>query len=135
MRRAVASKRIWTPVGYSRAVREGRTIEVSGTTSADEFGEVLHPQDPYGQTQECLRIIERALGELGAQLSDVVRTRVFLRDISMWEEVGRAHAEAFASGIPPASSFIGGADLLHPDLLVEVEATAIVIGDSSDDVG
>jgi len=126
-RRAVPSNRVWSTVGYSRAVRIGSLIEVAGTSSSGPDGQILHPGDMYAQAKEVLSIIEDALHQLGGRLEDVVRTRVFVTDISRWEEAGRAHGEAFAGlAVPPASAFYGIKELLHPDLLIEVEAEAIV---------
>jgi enamine deaminase RidA (YjgF/YER057c/UK114 family) len=123
----VPSNRMWSEVGYSRAVRIGDLIEVAGTSSSGPNGAILHPGDMYLQAKEVLRIIESAIIELGGTLEDVVRTRVFVTDISLWQEAGRAHGEAFAHfDVPPASAFYGIKELLHPDLLIEVEAEAIV---------
>lgn len=125
-RRRVSANRPWEAiVGYSRAVRVGDHIEVSGTAPAGPDGEVLSPGDLFGQTKEALRIIGEALAELGAGFEDVVRTRVFLVDMSKWEEAGRAHGEVF-SDIRPANAFIGSTGFVDPDILVEIEATAIV---------
>ena len=127
-RERVSANRPWERiVGYSRAVRVGNHIEVSGTAPAGPDGEVLAPGDVYGQTKEALRIIGEALGELGASYEDVVRTRVFLTDMSRWEEAGRAHGEVF-SEIRPANAIIGSTGFVDPDILVEIEATAIVDG-------
>ena len=125
-RESVAANRPWVSVvGYSRAVRVGQIIEVGGTTSTDNAGNVLHRGDVYAQTCEALRIVEEALSELGASVADVVRTRVFLKDINHWQEAGRAHGEIFAS-IAPTSTFLEAGAFLDPDILVEVEATAIL---------
>ena len=125
-RKRVSANRPWEKiVGYSRAVRVGNQIEVSGTAAAGPDGEVLCPGDLYGQTKEALRIIGDALGELGASFQDVVRTRVFLKDLERWEEAGRAHGEVF-SEIRPACAFIGATGFLDPELLVEIEVTAIL---------
>lgn len=110
--------------GYSRAIRSGDLVEVSGTTAIDSQGNVISPGDLYAQTRAAIQIVDAALRDLGASLDDVIRTRVFLRDISRWQDAGRAHLEAFGNA-RPASSCIGGADFLHPDILVELEATAI----------
>ena len=113
-------------VGYSRAVRVGNVIEVSGTTTAvDENGKTLGIDDPYEQTRLALGRIEKALNEAGASMSDVVRTRIFVTDISRWEAVGRAHGEFFKD-IKPANTMVEVKDLISPDLLVEIEATAIL---------
>lgn len=124
-RRRVPSNRPWDPVGYSRAIRTGNVIEVAGTTAAASDGSVIAPDDMYGQAKACLEIITSALAELGAKPEDVVRTRVFLKDISRWEEAGRAHSEVFGT-IKPASSFIEVSGFLDPGYLLEVEATAVV---------
>jgi enamine deaminase RidA (YjgF/YER057c/UK114 family) len=112
-------------IGFSRAVRWGNVIEVAGTAPTNADGSPVAPGDAYAQTTACLQIIGRALAELGGSLTDVVRTRIFLTDVSRWEEVGRAHGEVFGA-IRPAATMVGVAALLHPDWLVEIEATAIV---------
>lgn len=115
----------WEPaVGYCRAVRVGDRIEVAGTTSMKD-GEIVGEGDPYEQTKFVLQTIEKALRELGAELSDVVRTRMFVTDISRWEEIGKAHGEFFRE-IQPAASMIEVKALIDPRLLVEIEAEAIV---------
>jgi enamine deaminase RidA (YjgF/YER057c/UK114 family) len=125
-RRSFDARGPWTEKwGYARAVRVGNLIEVAGTTAVQSDGAVVAAGDPYGQTAYVLEVIERALAGLGASLEDVVRTRAFLRRLDDWPEVGRRHAEVFGE-IAPASSCIGGVDLMHPDLLVEIEATAVV---------
>lgn len=111
-------------VGYSRAVRVGAVIEVSGTTATDEDG-IFAPGDPYAQTQYALGRIERALIAAGARMEDVIRTRIYVTDISRWEEVARAHAERFYD-IRPAATMVEVKALIHPDLVVEIEATAII---------
>jgi enamine deaminase RidA (YjgF/YER057c/UK114 family) len=100
-------------------------IEVSGTAPAQADGRILAPGDVYGQARESLRIIGEALGELGAGFADVVRTRVLLVDVSRWEEAGRAHGEVF-SDIRPANTTMGVAGFVDPEILVEIEATAVV---------
>ena len=112
-------------VGYSRAVRIGNVIEVAGTTAVDEAGNIVGPGDPAAQTRYILQKIERALQAAGASLSDVVRTRMFVTDISRWEEIGRAHGEFFRA-VKPAASMVEVSQLIEPGLLVEIEATAIL---------
>ena len=112
-------------VGYSRAVRVGNTVEVAGTTSVDESGEVVGLNSPYEQTKFILAKIEKALIEAGASMKDVVRTRMFVTDISKWEEVGKAHGEFFRE-IKPAASMIEVKGLINPELLIEIEVTAIL---------
>lgn len=112
-------------VGYSRAVRIGNVIEVAGTTAIDEKGNVVGTGDPYLQARYALQKIERALQEAGSSMNDVVRTRMFVTDISQWEAVGRAHGEFFKL-IKPASTMVEVRALINPELLVEIEATAVI---------
>ena len=112
-------------VGYSRAVRVGNMVEVAGTTAVDENGQVVGANNPYEQTKFALSKIERALKEAGASLQDVVRTRMFVTDIRTWEEIGRAHGEFFRA-IKPAATMVEVRALISPELLVEIEATAII---------
>jgi enamine deaminase RidA (YjgF/YER057c/UK114 family) len=113
-------------IGYSRAVRIGNVIEVSGTTTAvDENGKTLGLGDPYEQTRLALGRIEKALKEAGASLADVVRTRLFVTDISRWEDFGRAHGEIFKD-IKPVTTMVEVKGLIGDELLVEIEATAIL---------
>ncbi len=121
----ILSGAVWEgQVGYSRAVRIGNLIEVSGTTSVDG-DKLIGKDDLYTQTKFILQKIERSLQEAGAAMTDVVRTRMYLTDISKWEEAGRAHAEFF-SKIKPAATMIEVSKLIHPDLLIEIEASAIL---------
>ena len=127
MRQQVGSGSPWEDaVGYSRAVRAGNIIEVAGTTAMD--GDLLVGKgDVYMQTKYIFTKIEKALQQLGASLSDVVRTRMFVTDISKWEEAGRAHGEFFKT-IKPVSTMVEVSKLINDDLLIEIEVTAIVSG-------
>jgi enamine deaminase RidA (YjgF/YER057c/UK114 family) len=110
---------------YSRALRCGRLIEVSGTTAVNSDGTIVAEGNLYGQTKHVLKTIGDSLEELGGSLDDVIRTRVFLRNIEQWAEAGRAHHEVFAD-IRPVSTCVGGLKFLLPGILVEVEATAVI---------
>ena len=112
-------------VGYCRAIRRGSVISVSGTAPVAEDGSVFAPGDAYAQCRRCLQIIERALVELGAGVSDVVRTRMFVTDIALWAEFGRAHAEVFGDH-PPATTMVEVKALISPGMLIEIEADAVI---------
>ena len=112
-------------VGYSRAVRVGKHVMVAGTAPVGENGETVGIGDAYVQAKRCIEIIEASLIEAGAGLGHVVRTRMFVTDISRWDEIGRAHEEAFGD-VMPASAMVEVSKLIDPDMLVEIEADAIV---------
>jgi enamine deaminase RidA (YjgF/YER057c/UK114 family) len=112
-------------IGYSRAVRVGNTIRVSGTTATDATGDVVGRGNPYEQTKQAIINLAEALEELGATLDNVVRTRIYVTNIADWPDVGRAHAEAFAD-IRPASTMLEVQRLIDPEMLVEIEAEAVV---------
>jgi enamine deaminase RidA (YjgF/YER057c/UK114 family) len=112
-------------VGYCRALRTGDQIVVTGTVAIDPDGSTHAPGDGYAQAKRCLSIIEAALHELGAELRHVVRTRMFVTDIDRWEDFGRAHAERFAEH-PPVTTMVEVSRLIRGDLLIEIEADAIV---------
>ena len=111
-------------VGYCRAVRVGNQIYVSGTAAVDEAGGVFAPSDAYAQAKRCFEIIRKALQDLGADTSHVVRTRMFVTDISRWAEFGQAHQEFFGEN-PPATTMVEVKSLIDPAMLIEVEADAV----------
>jgi len=116
----------WEPViGYSRAVRVGQSVFVSGTTASGPDGNIVGAGNPYAQTQQILKNITAALEAVGARAEHVVRTRIYLTDISRWEDVGRAHGEVFGE-IRPATAMVEVARLISPEILVEIEADAVI---------
>jgi enamine deaminase RidA (YjgF/YER057c/UK114 family) len=123
-RERISSGAKWEPiVGYSRAVKVGQRIYVTGTTATNEAGEIVGEDNGYEQATQCIRNIEKALQRLGATLDHVVRTRMFVTDISRWEEYGRAHGEFFRD-VMPATTMVEVSALIDPRMLIEIEADA-----------
>ncbi|MBA3873906.1 MAG: RidA family protein [Anaerolineae bacterium] len=125
-RQNISSGTSWEAIaGFSRAVRIGNVVHVSGTTATDENGNVVGLNDPYAQTGYIIRKIERALNEAGAALSDVIRTRIYVTDINQWEVVARAHGEFF-NQIRPANTLVEVSALVGEGYLIEIEAEAVI---------
>jgi len=125
MRQNISSGAQWEDVvGYSRAVRVGNIVEVAGTTAVDG-DQVMFPYDAYHQTQYILLKVQQALEDAGASIKDVVRTRMFVTDIDDWEAIGKAHGEVFAA-IKPAATMLEVSRLIRPELVIEIEVTAII---------
>ena len=127
-RKNISTGSKWEPIiGYSRAVRTGNVVFVSGTTATDASGAIVGPNDPAAQTRQCFRNIEAALKQAGATLKDVVRTRLYVTDISQWEAYGRVHGEIFGD-VRPATAMVEVSKLISPEMMVEIEVDAVIDG-------